>query len=84
VNFIQEYVNITRPEIPAFLSAWLPVFVYEICLEGRICKLGMLLLQAIESYLHTDGDLSVLHAGEFMCVGGLWFCVRFCALVALY
>jgi hypothetical protein len=71
VNFIQVSVGTTWLAISIYLSAWLPVFIFKICSESGICKLGTLLLYAIELYRHADGDLSLLHLGEFMCVEGL-------------
>jgi hypothetical protein len=71
VNFIQEYVGNTWLAISTYLFAWLPVFIFKVGSERSICKLGMLLLYAIELYLHTDGDLSLLHVGDFMCMDGL-------------
>jgi len=71
VNFIQEYVGTTWLAIFTYLSAWLPVFIFKICSGRGVCKLGMLLLYTIELYLHTDGDLSLFHVGDFMCMDGL-------------
>jgi hypothetical protein len=71
VNFIQEYVGTTWLEILTYLSSWLPVIIFKICSGLSVFKLGMLLLYAIELYLHTDGDLSLLHVEDFMCMDGL-------------
>lgn len=71
VNFIQEYVSPTWLAISTYLSAWLTVIIFKIYFERRVCKLGMLLLYAIELYLHTDGDLSLLLVEEFIYMDGL-------------
>jgi len=71
VNFIQEYVSTTWLAISTYLSAWLTVFIFKICFERSKCKLGMLLLYAIGLYLHSDGDLSLLHVGELIYMDGL-------------
>jgi hypothetical protein len=71
VNFIQELACTTCLTISTYLSAWLPVFIFKICSERSICKLGTLLLYAVELHLYTGGDLSLLNVGEFMCMDGL-------------
>ena len=76
-EFYSRMCDTTWLAIYTYLSEWLTVFIFKICSEPSICKLGTLLLYAIELYPHTNGDLSLLHVGEFMCMDGLWFYINY-------